>query len=187
MGIISQSQWVLIRLFINPTQQNLHQIITKNMPIKTVITILTVQKDTRIMVLQEAIVSMIGVEDQRLEDTTWTTIEYKNKSIFTKYILYSYAFLQKYLSQQNLHQVIPTNMPTKTVIVILTQQKDTHIMVLQEAIANIIEVEDQHLEDTTWTTIEYKNKSILAQYILHAYAFLQKYLNKWKILISSQK
>merc|ERR1712156_1021037 len=102
MGIISQSQWVLIRLFINPTQQNLHQIITKNMPIKTVITILTVQKDTRIMVLQEAIVSMIGVEDQRLEDTTWTTIEYKNESIFTQYILYFYTFLQKCLNKRRI-------------------------------------------------------------------------------------
>merc|ERR1712170_300620 len=92
---------------------------------------------------------------------TWTTIEYKIESVCTQYILYSYAFLQKYLSQQNLHQVIPTNMPLKTVIVILSLQKGTPIMVLQEAIVNIIEVEDQRLEDTTWTTIEYKNKSIL--------------------------
>merc|ERR1711994_939315 len=158
-----------IRLFINPTQQNLHQMIITNMLLKTVLAILTLQKDTPIMVLQEAIVSMIGVEDQRLEDTTWTTIEYKNKSIFTKYILYSYAFLQKYLSQQNLHQVIPTNMPTKTVIAILTVQKDTSIMVLQEAIVNMIEVDDQRLEDTTWTTIEYKNESIFTQYILYFY------------------
>merc|ERR1712156_1361353 len=102
MGIISQSQWVLIRLFINPTQQNLHQVITTNMPIKTVITILTVQKDTPIMVLQEAIVNMIEVDDQRLEGITWTTIEYKNKSIFTQYILYSYAFLQKYLNKRRI-------------------------------------------------------------------------------------
>ena len=29
---------------------------------------------------------MIEVDDQRLEDTTWTTIEYKNKSIFAQYI-----------------------------------------------------------------------------------------------------
>merc|ERR1712079_989054 len=113
-----------IRLFINPTQQNLHQIITTNMPIKTVITIPTVQKDTPIMVLQEAIVNMIEVDDQRLEDTTWTTIEYKNKSIFTQYTLYSYAFLQKYLNKWKI----------KTVIAILTLQKDTPIMVLQEAI-----------------------------------------------------
>merc|ERR1711988_1996127 len=114
-----QSQWVLIRLLINPTQQNLHQTITTNMPIKTVITILTVQKDTPIMVLQEAIVNMIEVDDQRLEDTTWTTIEYKNKSIFTQYVLYAHAFLQKYLNKWK-----------KTV------QKDTPIMVLQEAIVN---------------------------------------------------
>merc|ERR1711976_648157 len=142
MGIISQSQWDLIRLFINPTQQNLHQVIITNMPIKTVITILTVQKDTPIMVLQEAIVNMIEVDDQRLEDTTWTTIEYKNKSIFTQYVLYAHAFLQKYLNKWK-----------KTV------QKDTPIMVLQEAIVNMIEVDDQRLEDTTWTTIKYKNNS----------------------------
>ena len=74
-------------------------------------------------------------------------------------------------------------MPIKTVIAILTIQKDTPIMVLQEAIVNMIEVDDQPLEDTTWTMIEYKNESIFTQYILHA--FLQKYLNKWKILISS--
>merc|ERR1712048_757962 len=95
----SQSQWVLIRLFINPTQQNLHQVITTTMPIKTVISILTIQKDTPIMVLQEAIVNMIEVDDQRLEDTTWTTIEYKNKSIFTQYILYAYPFFQKYMNK----------------------------------------------------------------------------------------
>ena len=76
-------------------------------------------------------------------------------------------------------------MPIKTVIAILTLQKDTLIMVLQEAIVNMIGVDDQLLEDTTWTTIEYKNKSIFTQYILCAHAFLQKYLNKWKILISS--
>jgi len=97
MGIISQSQWVLIRLFINPTQQNLHQIITTNMQIKTVIAILTLQKDTLIMVLQEAIVNMIGVDDQLLEDTTWTTIKYKNKSIFTQYILYAYQLKKIYI------------------------------------------------------------------------------------------
>ena len=74
-------------------------------------------------------------------------------------------------------------MPIKTVIAILTIQKDTPIMVLQEAIVNMIEVDDQPLEDTTWTMIEYKNESIFTQYILHA--FLQKYLNKWKILIST--
>merc|ERR1719336_3636836 len=113
------------------------------------------------MVLQEAIVSMIGAEDQRLEDTTWTTIEYKNKSIFTQYVLYAYALLQKYLNKWK-----------KTV------QKDTPIMVLQEAIVNMIEVDDQRLEDTTWTTIEYKNKSIFTQYILYSYTFLQKYLKK---------
>jgi len=133
------------------------------------------------MVLKEAIVNMIEVDDQRLEDTTLTMIAYKNKSIFTQYVLYSYAFLQKYLSQQNLHQVILTNMPIKTVIAILTVQKNTPIMVLQEAIVNMIEVEDQRPEDTTWTMIEYKNKSIFIQYILYTYAFLQKYLNKWKI------
>merc|ERR1711976_349507 len=148
MGIISQSQWDLIRLFINPTQQNLHQVIITNMPIKTVITILTEQKDTPIMVLQEAIVNMIEVDDQRLEDTTWTTIEYKNKSLFTQYVLYAHAFLQKYLNKWK-----------KTV------QKDTPIMVLQEAIVNMIEVDDQRLEDTTWTTIKYKNNSICTQYI----------------------
>merc|ERR1712079_882750 len=155
-----------IRLFINPTQQNLHQIITTNMPIKTVITILTVQKNTPIMVLQEAIVNMIEVDDQRLEDTTWTTIEYKNKSIFTQYFLYPHAFLQKYLNKWK-----------KTI------QKDTPIMVLQEAIVNMIEVDNQRLGDTTWTTIEYKNKSIFTQYILYSCALLQKFLNKWKILI----
>merc|ERR1712080_569301 len=111
------------------------------MPIKTVITILTVQKDTPIMVLQEAIVNMIEVDDQRLEDTTWTMIEYKNKSIFTQYVLYADAFLQKYLNKWK-----------KTV------QKDTPIMVLKEAIVKMIEVDDQRLKDTTWTTIEYKNK-----------------------------
>ena len=74
-------------------------------------------------------------------------------------------------------------MPIHTVIAILTIQKDTPIMVLQEAIVNMIEVDDQPLEDTTWTMIEYKNESIFTQYILHA--FLQKYLNKWKILIST--
>ena len=58
-------------------------------------------------------------------------------------------------------------------------------MVLQEAIVNMIEVDDQRLEDTTWTTIKYKNNSICTQYILYSCAFLQKYLNKWKILISS--
>jgi len=72
-------------------------------------------------------------------------------------------------------------MPIKTVISILTVQKNTPIMVLQEAIVNMIEVEDQRPEDTTWTMIEYKNKSIFIQYILYTYAFLQKYLNKWKI------
>merc|ERR1719445_254883 len=72
------------------------------------------------------------VEDQRLEDTTWTTIEYKNKSIFTQYVLYAHAFLQKYLKKWK-----------KTV------QKNTPIMVLQEAIVNMIEVDDQRLEDTT--------------------------------------
>merc|ERR1711988_1101228 len=112
-----------------------------NMPIKTVITIPTVQKDTPIMVLQEAIVNMIEVDDQRLEDTTWTTIEFKNKSIFTHYVLYAHAFLQKYLNKWK-----------KTV------QKDTPIRVLQEAIVNMIEVDDQRLENTTWTMIEYKNK-----------------------------
>merc|ERR1719225_1827262 len=61
-----------------------------------------------------------------------------------------------------------------------TVQKDTSIMVLQEAIVNMIEVDDQRLEDTTWTTIEYKNKSIFTQYVLNAHAFLKKYLNKWK-------
>merc|ERR1712079_354734 len=132
-----------IRLFINPTQQNLHQIITTNMPIKTVITILIVKKDTPIMVLQEAIVNMIEVDDQRLEDTTWTTIEYINKSIFTQYILYAYEL------KKNLHQVITTNIPIENVIVVLTLQKDTPIMVLQEAIVNMIEVDDQRLEDTT--------------------------------------
>merc|ERR1712012_1336195 len=99
MGIISQSQWVLIRLFINPSQQNLHQVIPTNMPLKTVIVILSLQKGTPIMVLQEAIVNIIEVEDQRLEDTTWTTIEYKNKSIFAQYILHAYAFLQNYLNK----------------------------------------------------------------------------------------
>merc|ERR1719270_718834 len=122
----------------------------------------TVQKDTPIMFLQEAIVNMIEVNDQCLEDTTWTTIEYKNKSICTQYVLYAHAFLQKYLNKWK-----------KTV------QKDTPIMVLQEAIVNMIEVDEQRLEDTTWTTIKYKNNSICTQYVLNAHVLLQKYLNKW--------
>merc|ERR1712079_686263 len=98
-------------------------------------------------------------------------IGYKNKSIFTQYVLYTYAFLQKYLNKW------------KILILALLLQKDTPVMVLQETIVNMIEVDNQRLEDTTWTTIEYKNKSIFTQYILYSCALLQKFLNKWKILI----
>merc|ERR1719445_1260523 len=69
------------------------------------------------------------VEDQRLENTRWTTIEYKNKSIFTQYVLYSYAFLQKYLNTWK----------------ILISSLLTPILVLQEAMVNMIDVDDQRL------------------------------------------